>query len=97
MTANREPRVRASHNIFAWLSQGLGDQTQRLRTACGIVTNAYGLGSGYNEEIMQAIATGGGGRYAFVDDKRIGKAMGQALDDVVATVATDARLFVQVR
>ncbi len=57
----------------------------RAAASEGIVTSAMGIGLDYDEEAVGAIATGGGGRYSFVDKASdIPGALAQHLSDLFA-------------
>ena len=76
--------------------QELTDLAERLLEEDGVVTCVYGIGTAFEENVLQGVATHGGGRYAFVDETRIGTAMSEAVTDLLTTVGTNARITLEV-
>eukprot|EP00667_Euglena_gracilis_P005011 EG_transcript_5038 len=82
-------------NVGLRSAEELGNIARRWRMFYGIVTSAYGIGDSFQEEVMMEIAAKGGGRYAFVDEALIGRAMEYAMTELFTTLGTGARLMLQ--
>ena len=102
----REIKPRAHPGLVSrviLLSDGLANEGEtnpsrieamaREARSSGVSITTMGLGRDYNEDLMQQIAEGGGGRYYYVENPRaLNRFFAHEMDSMVQTVATNVHL-----
>jgi Ca-activated chloride channel homolog len=102
----REIKPRAHPGLVSrviLLSDGLANEGEtspgrigamaREARGSGVSITTMGLGRDYNEDLMQQIAEGGGGRYYYVENPRaLNRFFAHEMDSMVQTVATNVHL-----